>query len=172
MPGHQRSLDLVAIAGLATGAIFGIAGTMVSYAPLRQLMWGVDGVALIVATTLLAIRFFRNGHDSIAAGFLVFAIGESLLVSGTPAGLAASVPSFGGGVALWAAGLLLISIPATLPQWVRLSGIAAALLFILVATRIFWGEPLLPTASPLPFFAYPVLVLTFIGWIVTLLRRA
>ena len=34
-----------------------------------------------------------------AAGFLVFALGESLLVSGTAAGLEASVPSFGGGVA-------------------------------------------------------------------------
>jgi hypothetical protein len=172
MPDHQRSPDLVAIAGLAIGAIFGIAGTMVSHAPLRQLFWGIDGVALIVATTLLAIRFFRRGHDSIAAGFLVFAIGESLLVSGTPAGLAASVPSFGGGVALWAAGLLMISIPSTMPLWVRVCGILAALLFIIVAMRIFWGEPLLPTASPLPFVAYPVLVLTFIGWIVTLLRRA
>jgi hypothetical protein len=31
---------------------------------------------------------------------------------------------------------------------------------------------LLPTSSPLPFFAYPFLVLTFIGWIWTLLREA
>jgi hypothetical protein len=37
--------------------------------------------------------------------------------------------------------------------------------------RIFWGEHVLPTASPLPFFAYPFLVLTIAGWIWTLLKR-
>jgi hypothetical protein len=29
---------------------------------------------------------------------------------------------------------------------------------------------LLPTASPLPFFGYPILVLTFVGRIATLLK--
>ncbi len=29
----------------------------------------------------------------------------------------------------------------------------------------------MPTTSPLPFFAYPVLVLTFLGWIWSLLRE-
>ncbi len=167
----RATLDLVAIAGLAIGAVFGIAGTMVSQAALRQTFWAIDGVGLIVATTLLAVRFLRRGDDAVAAGFLVFAIGESLLVSGTAAGLEGSVPSFGGGVALWAAGLLMISLPPTMPGWVRAAGVAAALLFTLVAGRIFWGEIVLPTASPLPFFAYPVLVLTFVGWIVTLVQR-
>ncbi len=167
-----RGLDLVAAAGLAIGGLFGIAGTFVGQASLRQSFWGIDGVALVVATTLLAVRFLRRGDDCVAAGFLVFAIGESLLVSGTAAGLEGSVPSFGGGVALWAAGLLLISVPATLATWVRLTGVAAALAFVVVAMRIFRGELLLPTTAPLPFFGYPVLVLTFVGWIVTLLKRA
>lgn len=167
----RATLDLVAIAGLASGAVFGIAGTMTSQAALRQTFWAIDGVGLIVATTLLAARFLRRGDDTVAAGFLVFAIGESLLVSGTAAGLEGSVPSFGGGVSLWAAGLLMISLPPTMPGWVRGAGVAAALLFTIVAGRIFWGEIVLPTASPLPFFAYPVLVLTFVGWIVTLLGR-
>jgi hypothetical protein len=37
--------------------------------------------------------------------------------------------------------------------------------------RIFAGTHLFPTASPLPYFGYPFLVLTFIGWIWTLLRE-
>jgi hypothetical protein len=36
---------------------------------------------------------------------------------------------------------------------------------VVTAGRIYSGEVLTPTASPLPFFAYPVLVLTFLGWI-------
>lgn len=167
---NLRSLDLVATVGLAVGAVFGLAGTLVTEAPLRQLLWAIDGVALIVATALLTVRFLRRGNDCVAAGFLVFALGESLLVSGTAAGLAGSVPSFGGGVALWAAALLLISIPQVFVTWVRLAGMLAALLFIVVATRIFWGEQLLPTSTPLPFFAYPFLVLTFAGWIVALVK--
>ena len=91
-------------------------------------------------------------------------------MSGTAAGLAGSVPSFGGGVVLWAAALLLISIPQVFAAWVRLAGVLAAVLFVVVATRIFWGEQLLPTSTPLPFFAYPFLVLTFVGWMVPLVK--
>lgn len=160
---------MVAAIGLGLGAVFGLAGTLVWHAPLRQTFWAIDGVGLIVATALLTLKFVRRGNDCVAAGFLVFAIGESLLVSGTAAGLAGSVPSFGGGVALWAAALLLTSVPREFAPWVRLVGVVAAVLFLIVAARIFWGEPLLPTSAPLPFFAYPFLVLTFVGWIWALL---
>jgi hypothetical protein len=163
--------DVVAAIGLGMGAVFGLAGTLVSQAPLRQAFWAIDGVGLVVATSLLTVKFLKKGSDCVAAGFLVFAIGESLLVSGTAAGLAGGVPSFGGGVALWAAALLLTSIPREFPTWVRTVGIVAALLFTVVAGRIFWGEQLLATASPLPFFAYPFLVITFVGWIWALLTR-
>jgi hypothetical protein len=167
----QRSLDIVAAIGLSLGAVFGLAGTLVSQAPLRQIFWAIDGVALVIAGALLTIKFLRKGNDCVAAGFLVFAIGESLLISGTPAGLAGSVPSFGGGVALWAAALLLTSIPREFAAWVRVVGMFTAMLFFIVAARIFWGEQLLPTSAPLPFFAYPFLILTFIGWIWALVSR-
>jgi hypothetical protein len=107
----------------------------------------------------------------VAAGFLVFAIGESVMLSGTAAGLVGSVPAFAAGTALWAAALLLISIPKEFAGWVRLVGIATAILFATNAARIYWGEQLLPTSSPLPFFAYPFLVITFIGWIWALLSE-
>ena len=168
---NPRTLDTAAAIGLGVGTVFGLAGTFVSEAALRQTFWAIDGVALVVASALLTMKYFRAGNDCVAAGFLVFAIGESLLVSGTAAGLEGSVPSFGGGVALWAAALLLTSIPKTFALWVRAVGVVAALLFVIVAARIFWGEQLLPTSSPLPFFAYPLLVLTFLGWIWTLVKR-
>ena len=46
----------------------------------------------------------------------------------------------------------------------------SAILFILTAARIFMGEQLLPTSTPLPADAYPFLVATFIGWIWMLWR--
>ena len=166
---NRRRLDIVATIGLGVGAILGLAGTLVESDSVRQACWGLDGVALVVATAILSVRYLRRGDDCVAAGFLVFAMGESLLVSGTAAGLGDSVPSFGGGVALWAAALLMTSIPRTFAGWVRAAGLVAAALFAVVAARIFWGEPLLPTASPLPFFGYPFVVLTFAGWAWTLL---
>jgi hypothetical protein len=40
------------------------------------------------------------GQEIVAVGFLVFAIGESLLVSGAAMDLVHSAPSFGGGIGL------------------------------------------------------------------------
>jgi hypothetical protein len=66
--------------------------------------------------------------------------------------------------------LILISSTGTFPPIVRLLGFVSALLFATTALRIFGGAEILPTTSPLPFFAYPVFVATFVGWIWTLLR--
>lgn len=168
----RSPLNVVAAVGLALGAVFGLAGTLVAQPNLRNISWGIDSLGLVMAAAILTLKFYRKGNDFVAAGFLVFAIGEAVMLSGTAAGLAGSVPAFAAGTAFWAAALLLISIPREFPFWVRLVGMASSILFAITATRIFSGEQLLPTSSPLPFFAYPFLVMTFIGWIWTLLREA
>ena len=66
--------------------------------------------------------------------------------------------------------LTLISVPRVFPMFVRLLGFAAAILFAVTAARIFAGTQLTPLSRPLPFFAYPVFVATFVGWIWTLLK--
>ncbi len=166
----RSPVNTVAALGLALGGVFGMVGTVVTEQHLRAASWGIDAVGLVVATSLLALRFFRKGNDCVAAGFLVFAIGEGVMLSGTAATLAESIPSFGAGTALWSAALLLTGVPREFAGWIRLVAIIGAILFAITSARIFWGEQLLPTASPLPFFAYPFLVLTFAGWIWTLLK--
>ena len=163
-------LDIVAVVGLVIGGVFGLAGTFVEEAALRQAFWAFDGVGIVVATALFTTKYFRKGNDCVAAGFLVFVAGESLVMSNSAAGLAAMVPSYGAGIALWSAALLMTSLPNTFATWNRLSGSAAAILFAISAGRIAWGEQLLPTSAPLPTLGYPFLVLTFAGWIWTLLR--
>ncbi|RUW17879.1 MAG: hypothetical protein EOS38_23975 [Mesorhizobium sp.] len=91
-------------------------------------------------------------------------------MAGNAAGLQASVPSYVGGISLWAAGLVMVSAPNTFALWMRLTAFVSALLFVVSAAMILWGAPLLPTSSPLPAAGYPFLVLTFIGWIWTLLK--
>lgn len=166
----RSNLDTVAAIGLAIGGALGIAGTFVASDALRESLWAIDGVALVVATALLTMKYQRLGNDCVAAGFLTFLAGESLLLAGNAAGLQASVPSYAGGISLWAAGLVMVSAPNTFAIWMRLTAIVAAVLFVASVGMILWGTPLLPTSSPLPTAGYPFLVLTFIGWIWTLVR--
>jgi hypothetical protein len=159
MEGLKSPLNTLAAVGLALGGVFGLAGTMTTQPQLQATAWGIDGSGLVMASALLALKFHKMGREVVAGGFLVFSIGEGVILSGTAAG------AIGAGIALWATALLLISIPKLFPIWVRGFGIVASALFLITAARIFWGEQVLPTASPLPFFAYPFLVITFVGWI-------
>jgi len=167
----DRTLNRVAAAGLLVGAVFGLAGALVASPQLQASLWAIDSVGLVIATCLLTVKYFRAGADIVAAGFLVFAIGEGVLLSGTAAGARGSVPAFAAGTALWAAALVLISVPPLLARPLRLLGGVAAGLFAITAGRIYAGETLVPTATPLPFFAYPFLVATLLGWAWTLVRE-
>src|SRR5437879_385700 len=133
----NTSSNILAIGGLAVGILFGMIGTFVTNPSLQNTLWEIDSAALVMATALLTLKYFRQGNDIVAAGFLVFAIGEAVILSGTAAGLVGSVPSFAAGTALWATSLLLISITNQFPVWVRITGIAASHLFAITATRIF-----------------------------------
>lgn len=168
---NASAMNVVAAVGLALGGIFGLAGTVVTQANLRAIFWGIDAAGLVVATAILALKYFRAGNDALAAGFLVFAIGEGVMSTGTAAPLEAMAPSFAAGTALWSASLLLTSIPKGFAIWIRVAGVIGAALFASVSGRILWGESIAPTTSPLPLFAYPFLVLTFAGWIWTVLRE-
>lgn len=166
-----KTLNIVAAGGLAVGAILGMAGTFVPDAGIRTLLWTIDGASLVAATAILAVTHARQGKDIVASGFLVFAIGEAVVMSGSGIDLTANLPAFGAGTALWAVALLFVSLPRHFAWPTRLLGVAAALLFAIAAGRIAWGEQLLATSEPLPGYAYPVLVATFVGWIVALLRE-
>lgn len=166
----QKTLDRVAAAGLAMGALFGLGGSLVDQAALRGIFWGIDGAGLVMAASLLTLKYFRQGSDLAAAGFLVLAIGESVILSAAGAPLAASGPAFAAGTALWAVSLLLIGAANEFPLGVRLLGAVSAVLFAAVSLMILAGEGLTPLSQPLPFFAYPLFVATILGWIWTLLK--
>jgi len=167
----KKSANIVAVIGLAVGGAFGMIGAFVSERRVQAACWGLDGVGLVAATALLALQFFRKGRDVVAAGFLVFSIGEAVMLSGTATTVAESAPSFAAGTALWAAALLLTSVPKEFASWVRIAGMIGSILFAITSGTIFWGENILPTSSPLPFYAYPFLVITFSGWIWHLMKK-
>ena len=166
----DRGLRVLASVGLAVGGAFGMAGTFAPSAALRGLAWGIDGVGLVMAGALLTVLFYRSGQDLAASGFLVFVVGQGLILASAAMDLAASVPLFGAGASLWALALVLISVPRVFTLPARLLGLLAAILFAVTALRIFAGTRIMPTTTPLPFYAYPVLVATLVGWIARLLK--
>jgi hypothetical protein len=157
-------LRRVAAAGLVTGALLGIAGSFAPSAELRGLAWGVDGIAIIVGCALLVALHVREGNVQLAAGFLVFLAGETLIVSGSAMDLAASAPSFAAGAGLWSAALAIISVAPAVPTVVRATGTIASVLFAVTAVGMFGGGALTALSTPLPFYAYPFLAVTLLGW--------
>lgn len=157
-------LRVVAAAGLVIGALLGMAGSFAPSAQLRGLAWGVDGIAIVVACALLVAHHARAGHVQLAAGFLVFLAGETLIVSGSAMDLVASAPSFAAGAGLWSAALALISASPMVPAFIRVTGAIASMLFAVTALQMFGGAGLTPLSQPLPFYAYPFLAITLVGW--------
>jgi hypothetical protein len=111
-------IRLIAAIGLVTGAVLGMAGAFAPSAELRALAWGVDGTALVVAAALLAMHYFRRDNDLAAAGFLVFTVGEAVILSGVATTFEAGAPLFAAGVALWSASLALVGASRVMPRLV------------------------------------------------------
>jgi hypothetical protein len=169
---EDRGTQLIAPIGLVSGAVLGLLGTFMPSDSLRGLLWGIDGTALIVATALLTVHHLRRGNEVLAAGFLVFVVGETLILASAAMDLVVGSPVFGAGVALWAASLTLVSLSNVMRSWIRFVGGVAALLFAVVAVQVFMGRALTPLSQPLPFYAYPFLVVTLFGWAWTHYRDA
>ena len=71
--------EIIAAMGLIIGAVLGIAGSFAPSANLRGIAWGIDGTTIIVGCAIMTVRFLRSGDDMLAAGFIVYAIGEGLV---------------------------------------------------------------------------------------------
>jgi len=151
-------------AGFVTGGLLGMAGAFAPSPELRGLAWGIDGVGIIVACAVLVFDHLQRGDGHLAAGFLVFLVGETVVTSAAAAPLDASAPSLAAGTGLWAAGLALVSLSSAIPLFVRVTGAIAAVLLGITALRLFAGANLTPLSQPLPFVAFPFLALTLFGW--------
>jgi hypothetical protein len=161
---RDERLLIVAAAALLVGALLGMAGSFAPSAELRGLFWGVDGTALVVGTALLAVHHLRRGNDLLAAAFLVYMVGETLMVVGASMELSASAPLLAAGTALWSPSLALASAADVMPRFVRVTGIVGSLMFAITAIQNFGGGRLTPLSRPLPFLAYPFLAATLLGW--------
>ena len=167
----KRPLNLLAAIGLVIGAKSSAWSAAWSHkTTLRSAAWGLDGTAMgIVAGSFWRSAFFPEGKqfDAIAAGFLVYAIGEAVMLGSTAASLETSIPAFAAGVA----SLVGWAFPHQFPQCIRHLDAhrrESSQPFCLRSLLRVYFRAIRSRLSPgqLPYFAYPILVITFIGWIV------
>ena len=166
----NRTTNFLASIGLAVGAIFGVSGSVITEPTLQIALYEISSIGLLVACVLLAIKFIRQKNDFIGTGFLLFAIGEAVMSAGVALGQMEGQASFGAGMALYVPALLFISIPKGFPLWTRITGVAASIPFTIAASTIFLGGQAL-SSSPVVGAGYGLLVLTNIGWILTLIKE-
>lgn len=159
---NSNRLRILAAFCLVVGSVLGMVGSFASPA-VRGIVWGLDGTALVVGAALLAVHYIMLRNEQLATAFLVFLVGQTLVVSGSAMKLSESSPSFAAGIGLWAAALALISASAAIPVFVRVTAGIASVLFAITALQIYGGILLTSLSEPLPFYAYPVLVITLFG---------
>jgi len=167
----QKLILRTAATGLLLGCVLGMIGTVVPSDTIRNVLWAIDSCGLILAAALLTLYCSKQDYDVAGAGFLIFAIAQSIIFSSCAVNLDQSIPAFGTGICLWALSIAVVSSQKLFPLFVRCTGIIAAVLFAVVAFRIFIGHPVNALTKPLPFFAYPFYAATLVGWAWTLLFR-
>ncbi|MCB0706557.1 MAG: hypothetical protein KDC34_14685 [Saprospiraceae bacterium] len=159
----SNQIQNIIVVGLAIGAILGMGGSMVKDPNMQTLLYEISSLGLVVATVLCFGKYYREQAELVAAGFLIFAMGETAMSVGTQ-------EAFGAGMALYVPALLLISYPNKFPLLVRITGGLASIPFAIAAFKIMMGEDV-PSTSLFPSIGYGLFTVTIIGWIWTILRK-
>jgi hypothetical protein len=166
---------ILIVVGLAIGAVLGFGGNFLPAGPLQNIVYTLSSLGIIMGSALLAAWIADWGQTIAAVGFALLALAESIGFSGIF--LVANAPTFSGaytfaaGVALYAVALPLASIPHSFPLWTRITGVLAAIPF--AAHALLWLLGRSPEPSgPLATIGYVLLIVTMVGWIITVLRTA
>ncbi|HTK19124.1 MAG TPA: hypothetical protein VL442_06415 [Mucilaginibacter sp.] len=134
----------IAAIGFLTGCVLGMTGSFVPSDIARSILWAIDSSGIILASALLALYLSKKGQDIAAAGFIIFAIAESIVFASSSVDLNASLSAFAAGVFLWALSIAVVSSQKVFPIFLRCTGIITALLFAITAFQIFMGHPATP----------------------------
>ena len=164
---------ILIVVGLAVGAVLGLGGNFIHVGPAQNVVYTISSLGIIMGSALLAAWFARQGRDTVAVGFALLALAESISLSGIF--LLASVPTFPGaytfaaGVALYAVALPLVSVTPAFPLWTRIIGTLAAIPFATYSLLWLLGRSPAPS-GPIASFGYILLTVAIVGWMITVLR--
>jgi len=156
--------------GFLLGAVLGFGGSMVEAgSTMQKCMWEISSLGLIMAAILYARTPIMSGDIFASSGFVILAIAEAIMSSGTLVG-EASQATFGAGTGLYGPALILIAMSSFFAMWIRGAAALSGIAFLIVAGKIFSGE-MVGYSSPFPSAGYALLTLATLGWVWTVLRK-
>jgi hypothetical protein len=158
-------------AAFGVGAVVGLVSNFVPAGPPMDVGHGISSLGIILGSALFAAWFARRGLDTVAVGFALLAVAQGVIVSGGTPTAPGAEATFAGGAALYALALLVASLPAALPVWVRIVGGLAAVPFG-VHGLLWWLGNAPESAGPFASIGYMLLTVAMVGWIITVLRAA
>ncbi len=166
---------ILIVVGFTIGAVLGFGGNFLPAGPPQNIVYAISSLGIIMGSALLAAWFAHQGKSTVAVGFALLALAESISLSGLF--LLASAPTnslaytFAAGVALYAVALPLASLPPAFPLWTRIVGTLAALPFAAHALLWLLGRSPAPS-GPLASIGYVLFIVAIVGWMITVLRAA
>lgn len=161
--------NLIASIGLAAGALFGMSGQVFTEPVTQTCLFVISGAAFTMGLVLLTFKYLRQKNDIVAAGFLLFSIGEAISTAATAADEKTALSAFAACMLFYIMGFLLVCLPATFPNWVRITGLVSATLFAIASTKFYLGYGI-HYNDALAGIGYGLLTITIIGWIISLLK--
>jgi hypothetical protein len=150
----------------------GLVGSYLPRGTEQDLALTVSSLALVMAAGLLAALFARRASDVSAVGFALVGLGEIVQLAGGPPSRMndATLGNLASGFALFAVGLLLVSLGGGLPAWLRGASAAAAIPFAIHTLLFLAGANVSPMHGVFSELGYLLLTVTSIGWTITVLR--
>lgn len=159
----------VAAWGMVGWILLGLAGAVVPEGGPRDVLWLLSGVGLVTGGMAAAAVYRSKGMDLHAAGFMVLAIAEAVMIAGhnraTDPGADAG---FATGVALYAAGFLLVGIPSGFAWWGRVAAVVSSVPFALHAILRAAGQEL-GSDGPYTDYGYALAFVAVVAFAVDLL---
>jgi hypothetical protein len=171
--GAGRVERVIIGSGLLIAVVAGLAGRGFESVATKSVLFALSSVGWVTATAILAFQQAHRGELTVAAGFLILTIAETLLwVSGRPGDPAYEV-GFAGGAMFYVPGLLMIGVPAVFPWIIRALAILSAGAWTLGTARFLTGSGFSDT-DPLAIAGYSLISAFFAGvaWVSFFSRAA
>jgi hypothetical protein len=155
--------------------VLGFGGNFLPAGTPQNIAYVLSSLGIIMGSALFAAWFAQRGYPIVVVGFALLALAEGInfsglfLLAGAPTFPAAY--TFAAGVALYVVALPLVSVPPAFPLWTRIVGMLAAIPFAVYALLWLLGRSPAPS-GPFATIGYVLLIVTMVGWIITVLRAA
>lgn len=156
--GQRRTVAIGLLIAVATGVAAGGFESVSVQSPL----FALSSTGWVIATAILVFHHGQRFELTVAAGFLILTVAETLLwVNGHP-GDPGYEAGFAGGAMFYVPGVLLAAAPGVYPPWIRAFGVLAGGVLAVGAARFLTGSGFAHT-DPLAMAGYGLISAFFLG---------